>query len=60
VREFDDIVDLARIKEYAKEGPLRDMQLVTNSRLSVNRVRKEEWEFIMELVDGANKNDKTE
>jgi len=26
----------------------------------VNRVRKEEWEFIMELVDGANKNDKTE
>ena len=60
VREFDDIVDLARIKEYAKEGPLRDMQLVTNSRLSVSRVRKEEWEFIMELVDGANKNDKTE
>lgn len=60
VREFDEIVDLARIKEYAKEGPLRDMQLVTNSRLSVNRVRKEEWEFIMGLVDGGSKDDKSE
>jgi predicted RNA-binding protein with PUA-like domain len=55
VREFDEVVDLARIKEYAKGGPLRDMQLVTNSRLSVSRVRKEEWEFIIGLVDGEKK-----
>jgi predicted RNA-binding protein with PUA-like domain len=60
VREFDEVVDLARIKEYAKEGPLRDMQLVTNSRLSVSRVRKEEWEFIIRLVDGEKKEDKAE
>jgi predicted RNA-binding protein with PUA-like domain len=50
VREFDHVIDLARIKEFARQGPLRDMQLVTNSRLSVSRVRKEEWEFILALA----------
>ncbi|KAG9189283.1 hypothetical protein G6011_06151 [Alternaria panax] len=59
VRQFDEVVDLARIKEYAKDGPLRDMQLVTNSRLSVSRVRKEEWEFVMALVDGDERRNKT-
>ncbi|KAF1934577.1 DUF55-domain-containing protein [Clathrospora elynae] len=51
VSEFDRIVDLAEIKSYAKDGgPLKDMQLVNNSRLSVCRVRKEEWEFILRLA----------
>jgi predicted RNA-binding protein with PUA-like domain len=50
VQEFDKIVDLATIKEHAKDGgPLKDMQLVTNSRLSVSRVREEEWDFILGL-----------
>jgi predicted RNA-binding protein with PUA-like domain len=49
--EFDNIVDLATIKEHAKDGgPLKDMQLVTNSRLSVSRVRAEEWDFILGLA----------
>ncbi|KAI4653021.1 uncharacterized protein J4E78_007850 [Alternaria triticimaculans] len=50
VSEFEHVIDLAKIKEFAKEGPLKDMQLVTNSRLSVSRVRKEEWEFILGLA----------
>jgi predicted RNA-binding protein with PUA-like domain len=51
VREFEHVIDLARIKEFAKKGPLGGMQLVTNSRLSVSRVRKEEWEFILGLAE---------
>jgi predicted RNA-binding protein with PUA-like domain len=57
-QEFDRIVDLATIKEHAKAGgPLKDMQLVTNSRLSVSRVREEEWDFILDLA-GARDLDK--
>jgi predicted RNA-binding protein with PUA-like domain len=44
---------LARIKEFAKQGVLAGMQLVTNSRLSVSRVRREEWEFILGLAEGG-------
>jgi predicted RNA-binding protein with PUA-like domain len=48
--EFNKFVDLATIKEHAKDGgPLKDMQLVTNSRLSVSRVREQEWDFILGL-----------
>jgi len=53
VREFEQVVDLHRIKDFAKDGgPLKDMQLVTNSRLSVCKVRKEEWDFILGLAEG--------
>ena len=53
VREFDEVVDLHKIKDFAKDGgPLKDMQLVTNSRLSVCKVRKEEWDFILGLAEG--------
>ncbi|EUC47996.1 hypothetical protein COCMIDRAFT_88574 [Bipolaris oryzae ATCC 44560] len=59
VKEFDRVVDLHEIKGFAGEGgPLRDMQLVTNSRLSVCRVRKEEWEFILELAEGGKGEEK--
>jgi predicted RNA-binding protein with PUA-like domain len=52
VSEFEHVVDLATIKSHASgDGPLKDMQLVTNSRLSVNRVRKEEWDFILGLAE---------
>lgn len=51
VKKFADVVDLATIKANAqKGGRLEGMQLVTNSRLSVNRVRKDEWDFISELA----------
>ncbi|KAL6150224.1 hypothetical protein ACJQWK_00260 [Exserohilum turcicum] len=56
VREFDEVLDLKRIKECAKEGgALKDMQLVTQSRLSVCRVSREEWEYILGMVDGEKK-----
>ncbi|KAF2714797.1 DUF55-domain-containing protein [Pleomassaria siparia CBS 279.74] len=52
VRKFNDVVDLARIKGFAKNGgELSNLQLVTNSRLSVSRVRKEEWDFIIGLAN---------
>lgn len=57
-RKFNDVVDLARIKGFAKKGgELENLQLVTNSRLSVSRVRKEEWEFIVGLADKQVAND---
>lgn len=51
VKKFENMVDLHKIKDYAKDGgPLKDMQLITNSRLSVCRVRKQEWDFILGLA----------
>ncbi|EUC35754.1 hypothetical protein COCCADRAFT_24315 [Bipolaris zeicola 26-R-13] len=59
VKEFERVVDLHEIKGFAGGGgPLRDMQLVTNSRLSVCRVRKEEWEFILGLAEGGKGEEK--
>ncbi|KAF2734808.1 DUF55-domain-containing protein [Polyplosphaeria fusca] len=52
VKKFDDVVDLQRIKGFAGSGgELEGMQLVTNSRLSVSRVSKNEWDFIMGLAE---------
>jgi predicted RNA-binding protein with PUA-like domain len=63
VKKFDDVVDLAKIKSHTGSGePLEGMQLVNNSRLSVCRVRKEEWNFILELAGekDAKRDAKTE
>lgn len=51
VSKFDEVVDLATLKEKAKGGgALKDMQVVHNSRLSVCRVRREEWGFVLGLA----------
>ncbi|OAL48201.1 DUF55-domain-containing protein, partial [Pyrenochaeta sp. DS3sAY3a] len=51
VKKFDKVVDLATIKgEAGVGGKLEGMQVVTNSRLSVSRVRKAEWEYILGLA----------
>ncbi|KAF1829368.1 DUF55-domain-containing protein [Decorospora gaudefroyi] len=51
VREFGNPVALGRIKECAGEGgALRGLELVRNSRLSVGRVGRGEWEFILGLA----------
>jgi len=51
VKKFEEVVDLHTIKGHAaKGGRLEGMQLVTNSRLSVSRVRREEWGFILRLA----------
>jgi predicted RNA-binding protein with PUA-like domain len=61
VKEFEHVVDLHQIKDFAKDGgPLKDMQLVTNSRLSVCKVRREEWEFILGLAEGGKAEEKEE
>ncbi|KAJ4986703.1 hypothetical protein SVAN01_07762 [Stagonosporopsis vannaccii] len=53
VRKFGEVVDLKSIKENAQGGgALKDMQLITNGRLSVCRVRKEEWECILSMAEG--------
>jgi predicted RNA-binding protein with PUA-like domain len=55
VEKFEGVVDLARIKSHAGSGgELEGMQLVTNSRLSVSRVSKEEWDFILEMARGKD------
>jgi predicted RNA-binding protein with PUA-like domain len=52
VEKFGQIVDLHTIKRHAeKGGELEGMQLVTNSRLSVCRVSRNEWEFILGLAE---------
>jgi predicted RNA-binding protein with PUA-like domain len=52
VKKFDEVIGLHEIKSFAGSGgPLEGMQLVTNSRLSVSRVRKDDWEFILGLAD---------
>jgi predicted RNA-binding protein with PUA-like domain len=58
VKKFDDVVDLKTIKDNAAAGgKLKDMQLITNGRLSVCRVRKEEWDCILDMAEGKGKAD---
>jgi predicted RNA-binding protein with PUA-like domain len=55
VKKFEGVVDLHKIKSYAVNGgPLANMQLVKNSRLSVGRVTKEEWDFVLGLVETSS------
>jgi predicted RNA-binding protein with PUA-like domain len=55
VEKFEGVVDLAKIKSHAGSGgKLEGMQLVTNSRLSVCKVRKEEWDFILDMARGKD------
>ncbi|KAF2846438.1 DUF55-domain-containing protein, partial [Plenodomus tracheiphilus IPT5] len=56
VRKFEDVVSLEVLKkEAAKGGVLKDMQVVHNSRLSVCRVRREEWDHVLRLAEEAEK-----
>jgi len=60
VKKFGEVVDLATLKKHAENGgKLRDMQLVKQSRLSVNRVRREEWEYVLELAGEKGDGDGT-
>ncbi|KAI8942004.1 hypothetical protein NX059_000112 [Plenodomus lindquistii] len=56
VRKFDEVVSLEVLKrEAAKGGVLADMQVVHNSRLSVCRVRKMEWDHVLALAEETGK-----
>ncbi|KAK2798017.1 hypothetical protein FQN51_007942 [Onygenales sp. PD_10] len=51
-RKFKELVTLADLKSLAKPGgPLENMQMMRQSRLSVSAVGEKEWEFIMGLVE---------
>ncbi|KAJ9643917.1 hypothetical protein H2199_003783 [Coniosporium tulheliwenetii] len=57
-QKFPEPVTLSELKRYAKSGGiLENMQLFKQSRLSVSKVSKAEWNFIMSLVDEAGDED---
>lgn len=50
--KFDELITLKEMQSHGGTGnPLQNMQLLKQSRLSVSKVSKEEWDFIMSLVD---------
>jgi len=52
-RKFDELVTLKSLQALGGEAdsPLSDMQILKQSRLSVSKVSKEAWDFIMDLVE---------
>ena len=54
-RDLKRFIPLAELKEYhlmhkkSGKGPLIDLSLFTRSRLSVQSIKEEEWNFILEL-----------
>ena len=51
-QKFPELISLETLKSHARPyyGPLENMQLVKQSRLSVSKVAKAEWDFIMSLA----------
>ncbi|KAJ9300710.1 hypothetical protein DTO271G3_1874 [Paecilomyces variotii] len=51
-RKFGRMVSLNELKDHGKPGgPLENLQMLKQSRLSVSAVTAEEWRFIMDLVE---------
>ena len=51
VNKFSKIVPLKELQRYSKPGGvLEHMQVIRQSRLSVSKVSKEEWNFVMDLA----------
>lgn len=48
-QKLPEVLGLARLKEHS-DGKLRNMQYLKQSRLSVSKVTKPEWDFVMELA----------
>ena len=50
-RKFPEIISLKELQKYAKPGGvLEKMEVLNRARLSVSKVTKKEWDFIMSLV----------
>lgn len=50
-KKLDSLVKLKELQKYAKAGGvLEDMQVLKQSRLSVSKVRKLEWDFVCQLA----------
>ena len=60
-RKFDELITLKSLQALRAEtdSPLSDMQLLKQSRLSVSKVSKEAWDFIMDLVEQKTEGRKT-
>jgi predicted RNA-binding protein with PUA-like domain len=58
-RDLKRFIPLTELKYYHNlhkkdgKGPLKDLSLFTRSRLSVQSVKKHEWDFILSLEDQA-------
>lgn len=51
-QKFPEIIKLKELQKYSKEGGiLEHLQTLKQTRLSVSKVSKKEWNFIMDLVD---------
>lgn len=50
-RKFPELIKLKELQKYAKEGGiLQNLQTLRQSRLSVSKVSKKEWDFILSLA----------
>ncbi|KAL3485604.1 PUA-like domain-containing protein [Aspergillus germanicus] len=50
-KKFEDLITLKELKSHANaKGPLENLQMIKQGRLSVSPVTAEEWEFINSLV----------
>lgn len=51
-RKFPEMITLKELQKFSKEGGvLENMQALRRTRLSVSKVTKKEWGFILSLVD---------
>ena len=51
-RKFPKLIKLKELQKYAKDGGvLQNMQTLRQSRLSISKVSRKEWDFIMSLVE---------
>ena len=54
-QKFPELIKLKELQKYTKDGGvLKQMQVLKQSRLSVSKVTKKEWDFIMSLVDAED------
>lgn len=54
-RKFDNLISLTDLKGHsAPGGPLENLQVLKQSRLSVSPVSAKEWNFIHKLVEEAS------
>ena len=54
-QKFPEIIKLKELQKYAKPGGvLEKLQVLNQARLSVSKVTKKEWDFIMSLVDSED------
>ena len=49
--KFDHLITLNDLKSHAADGPLKDLQTLKQSRLSVSPVTPQQWEYIMKLAE---------